>query len=64
MRRYILACLLPVLAVVVLSVSSKQKAAAQERVTPVQKSMKLYEMEQRQDEMNRAVHRFRLDEPE
>lgn len=64
MRRYILACLLPVLAVAVFSVSMKQKAAAQERVTPVQKSMKLYEMEQRQDEMNRAVHRFRLDESE
>jgi len=64
MRRYILACLLPVLAVVVFSVSLKPKAAAQERITPVQKSMRLYDMEQRQDEMNRAVHRFRLDELE
>lgn len=64
MRRYILACLLPVLAVVVLGVSLKTRAVAQERITPVQKSMKLYDMEQRQDEMNRAVLRFRLDELE
>lgn len=64
MRRYILACLLPVLAVVVLGISLKPRAVAQERITPVQKSMKLYDMEQRQDEMNRAVLRFRLDELE
>lgn len=64
MRKYLIACLLPVLAIVVFSAGPKRKNTSKERISPLQKSMKLYDMEQRQDEMNRAMHRFRPNELE
>ncbi len=62
MHKYLIACLLPVLAVVVISATPKNKTAILDRITPVQRSLKLYEMEQKQIELDRAVQQFRTNE--
>lgn len=62
MRKYLIACLLPVLAVVVINAVPKNKKAVGDRISPVQRSLKLYEMEQRQIEMDRTVQQFRTNE--
>jgi hypothetical protein len=62
MRKYWIACLLPVVAIVVFSAGPGRKHTGKERISPAQKSMKLYDMEQQQDEMNRAMDRFRPNE--
>ncbi|MBL8173623.1 MAG: hypothetical protein JNK48_03080 [Bryobacterales bacterium] len=64
MRKYLIACLLPVMAVAIFSSGDRSKSAAGERISPVQKSMKLYDVERRQEEMNRTMDRFRPAEPE
>lgn len=64
MRKYWIACLLPVLAVVVFQAAPKPVFPARERFSPAQKSMKIYDMERRQDEMNRALTQFRATDSE
>lgn len=64
MRKYWIACLLPVLAVVVFHAAPKPFSHPRERFSPAQKSLKIYDMERHQEEMNRALHQFRSTDSE
>ncbi|MBS1828931.1 MAG: hypothetical protein JST93_26750 [Acidobacteria bacterium] len=64
MRKYWIACLLPVLAVVVFNVAPKPFSPTRERFSPAQKSMKIYDMERHQEEMNRTLTQFRSTDSE
>jgi hypothetical protein len=64
MRKYWIACLLPLMAVVVFNAGPKAISPSRDRISPAQKSMKIYDMERRQDEMARALHQFRPAGPE
>jgi len=59
MRRYLIACLLPVMAVVVHNAGPNYQSGFREGISTVQRSLTLYEMEQRQLEMDRAAQQFR-----
>lgn len=62
MRKFLIACLLPVLAAVVFNAVPVNKKAIGERNSPVQRSLKLCDMEQRQMEIDRAAMKFRAGE--